>query len=80
MNVATMLRIDEVLNRQGVDTRLVNQYLERIHYSILTDNDSLLIELQTEIQQQPTEFRASVWSGLSKHVRDKLRDACPELL
>jgi hypothetical protein len=74
-----MVRIDECLN-WGVDTRLVNQYLERMYHSVLTDNDDLLMELQIEISQQETNFRASVWSGLSKHVRDKLRDVCPELL
>jgi hypothetical protein len=79
-SVALMIRVDEALNRGHVDTRIVNQYLERIYLAVLTDNDTFLRELQDEIHLQETEFRAAVWSGLGKHLRDKLRDVCPELL
>jgi hypothetical protein len=73
-----MVRIDEALGH-GTDTRLVNQYVERFYNAVMHYPDSYLVALQRELCEQPYEFRGAVWSGLSRGIKMKLQDLCPEL-
>jgi hypothetical protein len=75
-----MIEFEEPFVRRSVDTRRVHEYVDRIYQAILKDEFEIVRSIQIEVHADTIDFRASVWTCLSKPVRDKLRDICPELI
>jgi len=59
---------------QKVNTKKVNEYVERIYAAIETGIDGRLREVMGEVKDAGTDFRIAVWSALPKAVQEKIKD------
>jgi hypothetical protein len=60
------------------DTKLVNQYSERLKKAINDSNDNMLREVMDEVKEAGNDFRIAVWATLPKSVQDYIRDKAPK--